>query len=486
MSTGTVQVQEKDLLLSGGFGRSSNSARAGFLPVALDRVPLGALEGVQVYVRVRSDASNDWASGMPAHGAFRLYCAENVRFADVHRRRLIEHGVRFIYIRMSDQSRFRRQTETHLDTTARDPAVAITEKSALIYETSVELVNELLAEPEMIHKSPRLESVSRAVTTLVMNNPKSFTHLFAASHHDFYTATHMVNVGTWMVPLAYELGHRDPDELNRICQAGLLHDMGKIFVSEEVLNKPGKLSEEDWRQIRSHPEKGVEYLSQFEGVDPMILRVTLQHHERVDGSGYPKGIKGDQMDPISKICAVVDSFDAMTAFRPFKERTLSVQESLAILKKETPSKYDPVVMEAWLKLIHTAQESGGVPVAEQPEPVAAVDRPADASNRRQHSRQAFHCPARAHSLVRTAAGLEERGAIPIVAHSISRGGIGFLSQVPIPPGEYLRVYLQAKGWDKRALEGLTVRCRGYDDCWSEVGLQFTAMEKEAVPESKAA
>jgi HD-GYP domain-containing protein (c-di-GMP phosphodiesterase class II) len=469
-------ASEKDLVLSGGQGKSSNSARAGFLPIALERVPLAALEGVQVYVRVKPGETGDWMAGLPAQGAFRLYCAESVRFADVHRRRLIDHGVKFVYVRMADQSKFRKQTEAHLEAFAKDPAVAVTEKSALIYETSVELMNELLGEPELIAQNPRLDNVSRAVTTLVMNNPKSFSHLFAASHHDFYTATHMVNVGTWMVPLAYELGYTDPEELNRICQAGLMHDMGKIYIPEEILNKPGKLTDEEWAQIRSHPERGAEYLSKFEGLDPMIARVALEHHERMDGTGYPKRITGEQMDPVSKICAVVDSFDAMTAFRPFKDKTLSVPQTIAILQKETPSKYDPAVMEAWLRLIRSAQEAGTIPESD-PEPAAAGGGGDAGKEKRKHVRQAFHCPARAHTLVRGAGGqMEERGAIPVVAHSISRGGIGFLSQVPIAPGEYLRVYLQAKGWEKRALDGMIVRCRDYDDCWSEVGLQFAAVE----------
>jgi hypothetical protein len=83
--------------------------------------------------------------------------------------------------------------------------VAISVKSEIVYETAVELVNELLSEPDLAGKSPRLEKVSRAVTTLVLNDPTAFSHLFAASHHDFYTATHMVNVATWMVPLCHGL-----------------------------------------------------------------------------------------------------------------------------------------------------------------------------------------------------------------------------------------------------------------------------------------
>lgn len=463
--------REQDLVLSGGFGRSSNSARAGFLPIGLEHLPLRALEGIGVYIRVKPEPGNE---DLHHASCFRLYCAAEIRFADLHRRRLQESGVRFIYIRMADQSRFRQQTESALKELSADTAMGVCERSSIIYDTSMELMNELLAEPELMARSPRLEQVSRSIATLVMNNASAFSHLFAASHHDFYTATHLVNVGTWMVPLAYELGYRDPEELSRICQAGFLHDMGKIEIPEEVLNKPGKLSPEDWAAIKRHPDAGVEYLSKFGGVHPLVLAVTREHHERMDGTGYPRGLKGDQVDRLSRICAVVDSFDAMTAFRPFKDRTLSVDEALAIIQKETPAKYDPEVVTAWMKLMKRAeQEAGGVGVAGIGAPAAEPL----AQDKRRDQRKSFHCPARAHVL--EAKGLSEQPAIPVVAHSISRSGLGFLCPRPVPPGEFVRVYMSAKGWEGRALEGQTVRCRDYNDTWHEVGMMFSRLDEVA-------
>ena len=108
-------------------------------------------------------------------------------------------------------------------------------------------MNEVLSDPDLQKYSAQIQGVSRAVTTLVLNDAQAFGHLFAAAHHDFYTATHMVNVATWMVPVSHALGYRDHDELCRICQAGLLHDLGKVRIPAEVLNKPEPLSEEDWR-----------------------------------------------------------------------------------------------------------------------------------------------------------------------------------------------------------------------------------------------
>lgn len=456
---------ERDVLQSGGASRSHNSARAGFLPAPLDRVPLPALRGLPVYVRLCIGLEEGTPD--PNHPGFRLYCSETVQFSEEHRQRLLERGVKFVYLRMADQSQYRRQTEENLTATAADPAVAIAEKSAIVYETSVELVNELLSEPEMLVNSPRLEQVSRAITTLVINNPSAFTHLFAASHHDFYTATHMVNVGTWMVPLAYELGYRDPEMLNLVCQAGLLHDMGKTTIPEEILNKRGKLTEDDWAMIKGHPEAGYRYLMQYESVNPIVLRVTREHHERMDGSGYPQGLRSKDIHPISRICAVVDSFDAMTAFRPFKERTLSVPDALAIIQAETPRCYDEDVVAAWLRILQRGdvQEVG---------PVQGMGQLQETSCRREHTRTSFHCHARMHTLIWCDGTLVEGPGFPVVAHSISRGGLGFLTQRPIERGAYVRLYLQAPGWQGRPLDGQTVRCRTYQDSWNEVGLSFGA------------
>ncbi|MEX2217131.1 MAG: HD-GYP domain-containing protein [Phycisphaerales bacterium] len=463
-------MSEQDLLKSGGHGRSSSSAQAGFIPIALDRVPTQALRGIPIYLRTRPD-STPGQGPTPPEAWFRLYRTTEVRLTEDHRQRLLDNGVRFVYIRMADQTRFRKQTEEHLSQSATDPALAVSERSALIYETGVQLVNELLEQPEMLLRSPRLEQLSRATTTLVMNHPGAFSHLLAASHHDFYTATHMVNVATWMVPLAYELGLRDPDELNQVCHAGLLHDIGKIEIPEEVLNKPGKLADDEWALLKRHPVAGFEYLTRVGGISALVLDVTRHHHERLDGSGYPDGLTNGALSLPARICAVVDSFDAMTAFRPFKERTLSVEQALQTLQSETPAKYDPQVVNAWMRLMQgadTRQVLDTKCVAAHA-PGDDITRP---SNRRLHTRHAFQCPARLHVVERSGEGLE-KPAVSAVAHSLSRGGLGLLTQLRVTPGDHVRVYLLAAGWLRRPLDGVIVRCRTHTDSWHDLGVQFT-------------
>lgn len=456
-------MRKQDLVLSGGFGTSTNSARAGYLPISLERAPMEAFNSIPIYLRSTDKKENQ--------EAFNLYCAEHVRFSETHRDRLINGGVKFIYIPMAHQSKFRQQTEACLEKVAEDPSMAVSVKSEIIYETSVELVNELLSEPDLIRKSGRLEKVSRAVTTLTLNDPTSFAHLFTASHHDFYTATHMVNVATWMVPLAYALGYHDVDQLNQICQAGILHDIGKMKIPADLLNKAGKLSDEEWNIIKKHPEDGCEYLKEFAHIHPLVFTVTRQHHERLDGTGYPDRLKADQIDPISKICAVVDSFDAMTAFRPFKSKTMSVAQAMDIIISETPAKYDPKVVEAWVGLLKAAGEQTS-------EIAPAAGTGTNERGQRRFPRFPINCPARAHILDVSGETPQEQPALPVIAHNLSRSGVGFVSQTAINVGEHVRVYLQGNGSLSRTMEGIVVRCRSYRDGWYESGMDFATVAGE--------
>ncbi len=454
---------ERTLAATGGPGSTLNATRAGYLPVPLAHVPAGALHGLALYVRATNDDSV-----APSGGSFIPYRTPEQPLTAADLATLRAGGLETIYIRMADQVRFREQLETLAVEMAGDSGVAVATRATLIYETSLELVNELLADPGWAGFSERLGGITRAIVTLVLNEPTAFPHLLTVSHHDFYTATHMVNVATALVPLARELGYTDPRELGLICQAGLLHDIGKVYVPQEVLNRPGALSDEDWWLLRRHPELGWAHLKDYAGIDPLVPIVARQHHERLDGSGYPDGLTGDSLHPISRLAAVVDTFDAMTAFRPFKQRTLSVPQALALLRRDAPLKYDQRAVDAWARLVESALHA--TPPDSRPGGAPAAD---EAGERRQFPRFRFNCPARLHRLETQGDRVVPQAGLPVMAHSISQSGLGVLSQLPVPVGQAVRIYLMARVWSHEYVEAQVVRCRRYQDGWHEIGLHLT-------------
>lgn len=437
-------------------GDSAISARAGLLPICLTHAPVGAFDGIPIFLRSAAMLSSNSPRGSVS---FTLYCAEHARFDVEHRQRLIRHGVRFIYIPVSYHERFRRQTESLIPQIVHDPRISASVKSEIIYETSIELVNELLSETSLSQHGERLGIVSKAVTSLVLEDPMAFSHLFAASHHDFYTATHLVNVATWMVSLAYAMGERDEEQLATICRAGILHDIGKVRIPTRILNKKTALTDDEWRLVRQHPELGQAYLNDSGITDMTIINVTLGHHERLDGSGYPFGLKSEEIELPARICAVVDSFDALTSLRPFKTRATSVSKAMERIFGDTPARYDAKVVEAWADLVRTV-DSGVTSLKE----IAG-----DGSNRRRFPRYEFSCPARLTNLP----GRESR-AIGAVVHNLSRSGFGIVAPIALEPGDEVNLHLRPpRGTQvKQAYQTVVMRCRAAADGWYEIGMAF--------------
>jgi hypothetical protein len=196
-----------------------------------------------------------------------------------------------------------------------------------------------------------------------------------------------------------------------------------------------------------------------------VATVALQHHERMDGSGYPHQLKGDAIHFVSRICAVADAFDAMTAVRPYKDRALNAAEALAILQSETPAKYDPQVIAAWFRLI-------------VPNNAAREERNEDNEDRREYPRFQFRCPALVRILSSDPDARPDRPEFEATTHSLSRGGIGFFHACPLSPGCRIRVYPQVRTWTREYLEGTVVRCRKTSEGVYDIGVEFT-------PECKA-
>ncbi|PKM61310.1 MAG: diguanylate cyclase [Firmicutes bacterium HGW-Firmicutes-4] len=143
----------------------------------------------------------------------------------------------------------------------------------------------------------------------------------------------------------------DQDEINQIRTAGLIHDIGKMGIDEKILNKPGTLSDDEWKEIQRHPEIGYRILSSANEFSEMANCI-LEHHERWDGRGYPKGLKGEEISLQGRIVAVADSFDAMTSDRTYR-KGLAQDEAIAEIKRCAGTHFDPLVAKMLVEVVHS-------------------------------------------------------------------------------------------------------------------------------------
>jgi len=155
------------------------------------------------------------------------------------------------------------------------------------------------------------------IASSVWRNPGAMISLVRLKARDDYTCMHSVAVCALMVALARQLG-ADERETRVAGMAGLLHDLGKAVMPLDVLNKPGKLTDEELCIVKSHAQKGFDLLQKGGAAPEAALDVCLHHHEKVDGSGYPKGLRGEDLSTLARMGAVCDVYDAVTSDRPYK------------------------------------------------------------------------------------------------------------------------------------------------------------------------
>lgn len=176
----------------------------------------------------------------------------------------------------------------------------------------------------------------------------------AASAHDHNTGAHAQRMVQLAEATARVLG-RSEEEIHLLRLAAVLHDIGKIGIPDVILHKPGPLTEEEWATMRHHPKIGQEILMQAGGVFERLSHIVVAHHERSDGRGYPNGLAKEAIPISARILAVVDSFDAMTSRRPYRE-PMSVTEARAELQRCAGSQFDPHIVEAFLRMLDERQE----------------------------------------------------------------------------------------------------------------------------------
>lgn len=173
----------------------------------------------------------------------------------------------------------------------------------------------------------------------------------AVEAKDSYTNAHSKKVAFYSLLIADEM-QIGADEKEALLEACQLHDLGKIGIPDEVLRKPERLNQEEYEVIKTHPIKAVNILSSLTFFKKGVIDIIRQHHERVDGKGYPDGLKGEEIFMGARILAVADTFDALYSMRPYRDKPLTKEEVIKVIKSNSGSQFDPLVVEAFLRAVN--------------------------------------------------------------------------------------------------------------------------------------
>jgi HD-GYP domain-containing protein (c-di-GMP phosphodiesterase class II) len=214
-----------------------------------------------------------------------------------------------------------------------DKTLPLEEKAKVVYAQSLEMINNVLEQPNNRNIGVSKEIIAEIVDMILADKDTS-RYLTRITSHDFYTYTHSVNVGFLAVCLAkIVLQDASVHKMHELGAGFFLHDLGKVRIPPEIINKPGRLCEEEMVEIRKHPSSGFKILHECRQLTEECRTIVLQHHERSDGTGYPHRLRGPEIHIYGRICSIADIYDALTSDRPYRKRMLPF-DALKLMKDE--------------------------------------------------------------------------------------------------------------------------------------------------------
>ncbi len=225
------------------------------------------------------------------------------------------------------------------------------ERAQAAYRGAIDLMREI---DELVRRNreigtARIRGVVRGLTESVLENRGAMLELTGLKDHDEYTFYHSANVSILSLALGSTITD-DPRFLASLGVGSLLHDVGKMTIEPEVLNKPGALTPEEWAEIRQHPVSGARTVARIPGLDMSAIVVVLEHHMRYDGSGYPERTPRSPQHLASRIVAVADAYDAMTSRRSYSAARMH-DEAMELLVKGAGTALDPALVRLFVNMM---------------------------------------------------------------------------------------------------------------------------------------
>ena len=276
-----------------------------YLPINTSSLRSNTTVGCDLYLLVKAKSESRYI----------LYSRGDVVFEESKRGMLWERNISRLFIKKDDQDKYYEYLEVNFQEIITDVRIPFDERTKIVHVAATNLIKDLFNDPRA-GNIERTKTFAYNMVDYILQGGRAARSLLKIAMHEYYTYTHSVNVAAVGTLFARELGFGDED-LKHFCSGILLHDVGKTRISADILNKNGKLTKEEYEKVKKHPEMGVEILKETGNGFTDEYMITLQHHENYDGTGYPRGLKEDEILRCGKIARIIDVYDALTADRPY-------------------------------------------------------------------------------------------------------------------------------------------------------------------------
>jgi len=287
------------------------------------------------------------SNGTNGHANYVLFCRGDEQFSQERGEDLFNRNIDKLYIASEDNAKYLKYQERNLNKIIQDSKISSKEKSIVVYDVARNIIADLLSDPKSGENATRASEWINNTVSHILNDEDTLTSLFYVLSNNYHVYTHSINVAVIGLLFGKYISLKE-DDLNSLGVGLLLHDIGKVKIHPDIINKSGRLTEEEFRAIKRHSKAGLDHLEYRGNIDGRCLKVVIQHHENYDGSGYPYNISGNNIHLFGRIARIIDVYDAMTSNRSYAaaKRPFAV---LAEMKQKMSNCFDE---ELLIEFIH--------------------------------------------------------------------------------------------------------------------------------------
>ena len=308
-----------------------------FFPIRISSLRLDTLIDFDLYLQEQNRAK-------PI-----LYRERDLPFDEEAASRLRSNGVEELHVSNGQAKEYKSYIERNLKDILNDPNLPMSERSALLYHSSIAVVKDILEDPRAQGFIQRGAALVENAVSFVFTKTNAFKHLLDVTSFDYYTYTHCVNVFVFSISLARKLGYSQ-ESVRSLGNGALLHDVGKCQIDPAIVNARGKLTADQFEQMKNHPPFGYRILQSQGITDKVILDIVRHHHEKLTGRGYPDGLGPDAITREVRICTIADIFDALTTRRSYKAALPSFP-ALRLMRDEMVQELDPDIFRTFVGMM---------------------------------------------------------------------------------------------------------------------------------------
>lgn len=309
-----------------------------FFPISLESIEPVIFPDVALYIKTG--------------GNYVLYKSNGRDFSDRDHERLSKHGVEFVFVSKTDMDVITSYMESSAERLLQSDILNAKAKGKMIYQTSINFVNDIFNNPDKSTDLPRTRRLVENLMLYLSNYPDAIDSLETVMTHNYHTFVHSLQVASLTLLMHSEAYTLSRDEMLDVGTGAILHDFGKIFVPQEILNKVGKLTDAEIKILKRHPEDGYVFLQEKGVLSPVALSIVRLHHERCDGSGYPLGIENREIPRSAQIAGVADVFCTLTTDN-HGNRNMPPHIALQLMRNQMKDLFAPHLLDTLEKLVCT-------------------------------------------------------------------------------------------------------------------------------------